>query len=47
MLGRDQCRDYYGNVIPSRDDVQKGTKGSYQYVVKQSGLEWADLMLEA
>ena len=47
MLGRDQCRDYYGNVIPSRDDVQKGTKGSYQFVVKQSGLEWADLMLEA
>jgi len=47
MLGRDQCRDYYGNVIPSRDDVQQGTKGSYQYVVKHAGLEWADLMLEA
>lgn len=47
MLGRDQARDYYGNVIPSRDDVQKGTKGSYDYVVKQSGLEWADMMLEA
>jgi hypothetical protein len=47
MLGRDQARDYYGNTIPSRDDVQKGTKGSYQYVVKHAGLEWADLMLEA
>jgi hypothetical protein len=47
MLGRDQVRDYYGNIIPSRDDVQAGTKGSYQFVVKQSGLEWADLMLEA
>jgi hypothetical protein len=47
MLGRDQARDYWGNTIPSRDDVQAGTKGSYQFVVKQSGLEWADLMLEA
>jgi len=47
MLGRDQSRDYYGNIIPSRDDVQKGTKGSYQYVIKQSGLDWANLMLEA
>jgi hypothetical protein len=47
MLGRDQCRDYYGNTIPSRDDVQQGTKGSYKYVIKHNGLEWADLMLEA
>jgi hypothetical protein len=47
MLGRDQCRDYYGNTIPSRDDVQQGTKGSYEYVIKHNGLEWADTMLEA
>jgi hypothetical protein len=47
MLGRDQCRDYYGNTIPSRDDVQQGTKGSYNYVIKHNGLKWADLMLEA
>jgi len=46
MLGRDQCRDYYGNAIPSRDDVQKGTKGSYKYVIKNQGLAWAELMLE-
>jgi hypothetical protein len=46
MLGRDQCRDYYGNTIPSRDDVKQGTKGSYQYVIDNQGLEWADLMLE-
>lgn len=46
MLGRDQARDYYGNMIPSRDDVKKGTKGSYQFVIDQQGLEWADLMLE-
>jgi hypothetical protein len=47
MLGRDQARDYYGNTIPSRDDVQAGTKGSYQFVVDERGQEWADLMLEA
>jgi hypothetical protein len=47
MLGRDQHRDYWGNTIPSRDDVQQGTKGSYQYVIDNQGLEWADLMLEA
>lgn len=47
MLGRDQARDYYGNTIPSRDDVKKGTKGSYEYVVRYAGEEWADLMLEA
>ena len=47
MLGRDQARDYYGNTIPSRDDVKAGTKGSYQFVVDERGQEWADLMLEA
>lgn len=46
MLGRDQARDYYGNTIPSRDDVKQGTKGSYQFVIDNQGLEWADLMLE-
>lgn len=47
MLGRDQARDYYGNTIPSRDDVKKGTRGSYEYVVRYAGEAWADLMLEA
>lgn len=47
MLGRDQWCDYYGNLIPSRDDIQQGTKGSYQFVINNNGLEWADLMLEA
>jgi len=46
MLGRDQYRDYYGNMIPSRDDVKQGTKGSYNFVIDRCGLEWADLMLE-
>jgi hypothetical protein len=44
MLGRDQARDYYGNTIPSRDDVKQGTRGSYGFVLKTMGTEWADLM---
>jgi hypothetical protein len=47
MLGQNQARDYYGNTIPSRDDVKPGTKGSYQFVVDERGEEWANLMAEA
>ena len=28
LLGHNDARDYYGNHIPSRDQVQAGTKGS-------------------
>ncbi len=42
MLGRTSCRDYYGNRIPSRDEVQAGTKGSYEFVARHSGVEWAN-----
>lgn len=31
-LGHEGCRDYWGNYIPSRHEVQAGTKGSVQYV---------------
>jgi hypothetical protein len=44
MLGHTQSTDYYGNVIPSRDDVQEGTPGSYEYVIEMHGQEWADIM---
>lgn len=37
-------RDYYGNTIPSRNDVKPGTKGSYEFVVKKMGQEWAQDM---
>ena len=46
MLGQNQASDYYGNTIPSRDDVKPGTKGSYQFVVDERGEEWANLMAE-
>lgn len=29
MLPKMPHRDYYGNRIPSRDDLKKGTKGTY------------------
>ena len=44
MLGHTSSRDYYGNYIPSRDDVEEGTKGSYEYVIRMQGQEWADTM---
>jgi hypothetical protein len=45
MLGISRARDYYGNTIPGRDDVQFGTKGSYEYVADAMGAEWADEMV--
>jgi hypothetical protein len=32
MLGKEGHRDYYGNYVPSRFEVQSGTKGSFAYV---------------
>ena len=47
MLGTEPARDYYGNRIPSRTEVQEGTKGSYSYVSRANGEAWADMMAEA
>lgn len=44
MLGHEDTRDYYGNHIPSRHQVEEGTKGSYEYVARMSGRDWADRM---
>lgn len=44
MLGKDPCLDYWGNRIPSRDEVKEGTPGSYEYVVDQMGEEWANTL---
>jgi hypothetical protein len=46
LLGRNDFRDYYKNHIPSRDQVQAGTKGSYDFVVERMGLAWADKIKE-
>ena len=47
LLGHNDARDYYGNHIPSRDQVQAGTKGSYDFVAAERGEDWADMMAEA
>lgn len=36
VLGREPHRDYYGNRIPSRTEVKKGTKGSNAYARARS-----------
>ena len=46
LLGTARAKDYWGNVIPSRDDVKQGTKGSYDFVADAMGAEWADMMSE-
>ena len=40
MLGTKSARDYYGNYIPSRDEVKEGTKGSISYVEDAMGGDW-------
>lgn len=40
LLGPNAARDYYGNVIPSRDDVKEGTKGSISFVEAAMGGDW-------
>lgn len=47
LLGKQPARDYYGNRIPSRDEVQAGTKGSYEFSARNHGTEWADMMADA
>jgi hypothetical protein len=44
MLGEKPARDYYGNRIPSRSEVQDGTKGSRGYVIGARGEEWAQML---
>ena len=31
VLGESGCRDYWGNYVPSRHEVQPGTPGSIEY----------------
>lgn len=46
MLGASRAKDYYGNTIPARDDVQPGTFGSREFVAEAMGEDWAKLMEE-
>lgn len=42
VLGRTAARDYWGNRIPSRDEVKRGTKGSLYFVAMRCGDEWSE-----
>ena len=44
LLGKSGAHDYYRNYIPSRDEVQDGTKGSRSFVVEAMGEDWAAAM---
>lgn len=44
MLGHNRAKDYWGNTIPARTDVQPGTKGSREFVAEHMGEEWAKTM---
>ena len=43
-LGNSPARDYWGSYIPSRDEVQPGTKGSIDYVAHHYGEDWAEFI---
>lgn len=47
MLGEQRRKDYWGSLVPSRDDVKSGTKGSRAFVVAQEGEEWAKMLEKA
>jgi len=42
LLGRATYDDAYGNRVPSRDEVEPGTQGSYAFVAMHRGEPWAD-----
>jgi hypothetical protein len=46
LLGHAGHRDYYGNYVPSRDEVKEGTKGSFDYVAERFGAEHAETQAE-
>lgn len=46
LLGRNRSADYWGNIIPSRNEVAQGTKGSFDFVAAHVGIERAQVLEE-
>jgi uncharacterized cupin superfamily protein len=44
LLGTKEFRDYWGNPVPSREQVKAGTKGSIEFVIDTMGEDWAKTM---
>ena len=40
VLGEQGHRDYWGNYVPSRTEVEPGTKGSVEYACDMNGHDW-------
>ena len=46
MLGTAGEQDFWGNYIPSRYEVEAGTKGSFDYVEERMGMDHAQAMAD-
>jgi hypothetical protein len=46
ILGREGHRDYYGNYVPSRYEVEPGTKGSLGYANRMRANDDMDMLTE-
>ncbi len=44
MLGHHGVQDYWGNYVPSRDEIKADTFGSPSYVEKHRGVEHRELL---
>jgi len=42
VCGTTGCQDYWGNHVPSRSQLQSGTKGTKEFVAKHRGEQWAE-----
>lgn len=46
MCGVERRRDAYGNMVPSRYDLQEGTKGTFEFVVDHNDEAYAQAMAD-
>ena len=42
MLGKNASTDYWGNRVPSRDDIKPGCMGTRSYVAERMGEKYAE-----
>ena len=42
ILGEEGHSDYYGNYVPSRTEVEPGTKGSIEYARERQPERWPE-----
>jgi len=47
MLPKTRYRDFYGNRVPARDDLEPGMIGTWRYVEERYGRSWANRLARA